>query len=77
MSVVIVVSLISAGLLMFTYKSTQFRWQGFVLVLAASFLAGLRCQYRIIPLYMSLMSHPSICRCLRHLFDKQGHWLSC
>lgn len=43
-SVIFVVCLISSGLLMFTYKSTQFRWEGFVLVLAASFLAGLRCK---------------------------------
>ena len=42
-SVVGVVVLISIGLFMFTYKSTQFRWEGFALVLAASFLAGLRC----------------------------------
>lgn len=42
-SVVSVVCLISSGLLMFTYKSTQFRWEGFLLVIAASFLGGLRC----------------------------------
>ena len=44
-SVISIVFLISIGLLMFTYKSTQFRWEGFVLVLAASFLAGLRCKH--------------------------------
>jgi solute carrier family 35 protein C2 len=30
------------GLFMFTFQSTQFRWEGFVLVLSASFLGGLR-----------------------------------
>ena len=38
----IVVCLISMGLFMFTFQSTQFRWQGFVLALSASFLGGLR-----------------------------------
>lgn len=66
MSVVTVVCLISAGLLMFTYKSTQFRWQGFVLVLAASFLAGLRCQYPSPP-FPLLRSHRL----------SQGRWPRC
>lgn len=37
-----VVLLIAGGLFMFTYKSTQFNAQGFVLVLCASFLGGIR-----------------------------------
>lgn len=73
MSVVIVVSLISAGLLMFTYKSTQFRWQGFVLVLVASFLAGLRCQY---PLSLCLLPCHS-CFTLSFASHCQGHWHRC
>eukprot|EP00057_Strongylocentrotus_purpuratus_P024294 XP_011678768.1 PREDICTED: solute carrier family 35 member C2 [Strongylocentrotus purpuratus] len=39
---VIIVVLIAVGLFMFTYESTQFNLEGFVLVLAASFLSGLR-----------------------------------
>lgn len=39
---VIIVMLIAVGLFMFTYESTQFNLEGFVLVLAASFLSGLR-----------------------------------
>ncbi|NXO96092.1 S35C2 protein, partial [Certhia brachydactyla] len=38
----LVVLLIAGGLFMFTYKSTQFNAQGFVLVLCASFLGGIR-----------------------------------
>lgn len=41
-SLIIVVALISIGLFMFTYQSTQFNLEGFLLVLSASFLAGLR-----------------------------------
>lgn len=41
-SLIIVVALISSGLFMFTYQSTQFNLEGFLLVLSASFLAGLR-----------------------------------
>ena len=37
-SIVIIVSLISSGLVMFTYKSNQFELEGFLLVLTASFL---------------------------------------
>ncbi|XP_008316509.1 solute carrier family 35 member C2 [Cynoglossus semilaevis] len=37
-----VVLLISSGLFMFTYKSTQFNVEGFVLVLLASFIGGIR-----------------------------------
>lgn len=39
---VLVVLLISCGLFMFTYKSTQFNLEGFVLVLLASFVGGIR-----------------------------------
>ncbi|KAK7884036.1 hypothetical protein WMY93_027159 [Mugilogobius chulae] len=39
---VLVVLLISSGLFMFTYKSTQFNLEGFILVLLASFLGGIR-----------------------------------
>lgn len=39
---VIVVLLISCGLFMFTYKSTQFNLEGFVMVLLASFIGGIR-----------------------------------
>ncbi|XP_067142163.1 solute carrier family 35 member C2-like isoform X2 [Centruroides vittatus] len=41
-SLVAVVLLIAVGLFMFTYQSTQFNLQGFLLVLSASFLAGFR-----------------------------------
>jgi len=41
-SLVFIVSLISGGLAMFTYKSTQFHLFGFCLVLAASVLSGFR-----------------------------------
>ncbi|XP_068556865.1 solute carrier family 35 member C2 isoform X4 [Anas acuta] len=41
-ALVLVVLLIAGGLFMFTYKSTQFNTQGFVLVLCASFLGGVR-----------------------------------
>lgn len=41
----VIVCLISAGLFMFTFQSTQFRWQGFLLALSASFLGGLRCEH--------------------------------
>ncbi|XP_054165384.1 solute carrier family 35 member C2-like isoform X2 [Oppia nitens] len=41
-SLIIVVFLISIGLFMFTYHSTQFQIQGFLLVLSASLLGGLR-----------------------------------
>lgn len=39
---VVVVLLISCGLFMFTYKSTQFNLEGFVMVLLASFIGGIR-----------------------------------
>lgn len=42
MALLLVVLLIAGGLFMFTYKSTQFNAQGFVLVLCASFLGGIR-----------------------------------
>ncbi|XP_074878490.1 solute carrier family 35 member C2 isoform X2 [Buteo buteo] len=41
-TLLLVVLLIAGGLFMFTYKSTQFNTQGFVLVLCASFLGGIR-----------------------------------
>lgn len=41
-ALVLVVVLIAGGLFMFTYKSTQFNTQGFMLVLCASFLGGVR-----------------------------------
>ncbi|XP_010128868.1 PREDICTED: solute carrier family 35 member C2 [Chlamydotis macqueenii] len=41
-ALLLVVLLIAGGLFMFTYKSTQFNTQGFVLVLCASFLGGIR-----------------------------------
>ncbi|KAM4891437.1 solute carrier family 35 member C2 isoform 2-T2 [Sylvia borin] len=41
-TLLLVVLLIAGGLFMFTYKSTQFNAQGFVLVLCASFLGGIR-----------------------------------
>ncbi|XP_048464350.1 solute carrier family 35 member C2 isoform X3 [Rhincodon typus] len=37
-----VILLIAGGLFMFTYKSTQFNMKGFILVLVASFLGGIR-----------------------------------
>ncbi|KFQ36559.1 Solute carrier family 35 member C2, partial [Merops nubicus] len=41
-TLLLVVLLIAGGLFMFTYKSTQFNAEGFVLVLCASFLGGIR-----------------------------------
>ena len=41
-SLVLVVLLISGGLFMFTYESTQFNMLGFLLVLTASVLSGVR-----------------------------------
>jgi len=41
-SLLLVVLLIAIGLFMFTYESTQFHTAGFILVLLASFLSGLR-----------------------------------
>ena len=38
----LVVILVSGGLFLFTYKSTQFNLGGFILVMSASFLSGLR-----------------------------------
>ncbi|XP_043566066.1 solute carrier family 35 member C2 isoform X1 [Chiloscyllium plagiosum] len=39
---IMVILLIAGGLFMFTYKSTQFNMKGFILVLVASFLGGIR-----------------------------------
>lgn len=39
---ILVVLLISGGLFMFTFESTQFNLEGFVMVLLASFLGGIR-----------------------------------
>nr|XP_015220302.1 PREDICTED: solute carrier family 35 member C2 [Lepisosteus oculatus]XP_015220303.1 PREDICTED: solute carrier family 35 member C2 [Lepisosteus oculatus]XP_015220304.1 PREDICTED: solute carrier family 35 member C2 [Lepisosteus oculatus] len=39
---IVVVLLIASGLFMFTYESTQFNMEGFVLVLLASFIGGIR-----------------------------------
>ncbi|XP_061592846.1 solute carrier family 35 member C2 [Cololabis saira] len=39
---ILVVLLISGGLFMFTYRATQFNLQGFLMVLLASFLGGIR-----------------------------------
>lgn len=39
---IIVVLLISGGLFMFTFESTQFNLEGFIMVLLASFLGGIR-----------------------------------
>ncbi|OQR77454.1 solute carrier family 35 member C2-like [Tropilaelaps mercedesae] len=41
-SLIVVVCLIGVGLFLFTYQSTQFNLEGFLLVLSASALAGLR-----------------------------------
>ncbi|KAI2798842.1 hypothetical protein BLOT_010823, partial [Blomia tropicalis] len=41
-SLLTIVGFISIGLFMFTYKSTQFQLNGFLLVLSASMLSGLR-----------------------------------
>lgn len=41
-SLIAVVTLIAIGLFLFTYQSTQFNLEGFLLVLSASALAGLR-----------------------------------
>nr|XP_014348272.1 PREDICTED: solute carrier family 35 member C2 isoform X2 [Latimeria chalumnae] len=41
-SLILVVLLIAGGLFMFTYESTQFNLEGFILVLAASFIGGIR-----------------------------------
>lgn len=39
---IVVVLLISCGLFMFTYESTQFNLEGFIMVLLASFIGGIR-----------------------------------
>lgn len=39
---VLVVLLIASGLFMFTLKSTQFNLEGFLMVLLASFIGGIR-----------------------------------
>ena len=39
-SLVVIVLMISTGLAMFTYKSTDFVFIGFIMVLSASFLSG-------------------------------------
>lgn len=39
---ILVVLLISGGLFMFTFESTQFNLEGFIMVLLASFLGGIR-----------------------------------
>lgn len=39
---ILVVILISSGLFMFTYESTQFNLEGFLMVLLASFIGGIR-----------------------------------
>ena len=41
-SLILIVFMISAGLAMFTYKSTEFVLAGFLMVLSASFLSGIR-----------------------------------
>lgn len=41
-SLVVIVLMISTGLAMFTYKSTDFVFIGFMMVLSASFLSGIR-----------------------------------
>ena len=41
-SLIFVILLISSGLFMFVYKSSQFNLEGFLLVLSASFLGGIR-----------------------------------
>nr|AKN21648.1 slc35c-4 [Schmidtea mediterranea] len=41
-SLIFVILFIACGLLMFTYKSTQFHLQGFLLCLSASMLSGIR-----------------------------------
>ncbi|KAL5022679.1 hypothetical protein ScPMuIL_001834 [Solemya velum] len=41
-SLILIVLLISGGLFMFTYHSTQFNLEGFIMVMAASSLSGLR-----------------------------------
>ena len=40
-SLIVIVLMISAGLAMFTYKSTDFVFAGFFMVLSASFLSGM------------------------------------
>ena len=39
-SLIVIVLMISSGLAMFTYKSTDFVFVGFFMVLSASFLSG-------------------------------------
>jgi len=41
-SLIIVVCLIAGGLFLFVYESSQFDLEGFILVLTASFLGGIR-----------------------------------
>lgn len=58
LSLIVIVSLISIGLFMFTYKSTQFQLNGFLLVLSASMLSGLRWT-----LSQKLMQRKESCMC--------------
>ncbi|KPM09781.1 Triose-phosphate Transporter-like protein [Sarcoptes scabiei] len=60
LSLIFVVSLISIGLFMFTYKSTQFQLNGFLLVLSASMLSGFRwtLSQKLMQRKESALAHP-------------------
>ncbi|XP_075589641.1 solute carrier family 35 member C2 isoform X1 [Dermatophagoides farinae] len=68
LSLIVIVSLISIGLFMFTYKSTQFQLNGFLLVLSASMLSGLRWT-----LSQKLMQRKESCMSLSHPIDMMYH----
>ncbi len=62
-----VVILIVTGLLMFTYKSTAFNLEGFILVLSASVITGLRwscAQITIQKEQLGVVCGVSVCVCV-------------
>ncbi|KAM6053785.1 solute carrier family 35 member C2 isoform 6-T8 [Chlamydotis macqueenii] len=71
-ALLLVVLLIAGGLFMFTYKSTQFNTQGFVLVLCASFLGGIRWTLTQILMQKAELAPPPL-PCTRETHLPWGH----
>uniref|UniRef100_H2YKG6 Sugar phosphate transporter domain-containing protein n=1 Tax=Ciona savignyi TaxID=51511 RepID=H2YKG6_CIOSA len=63
-SIIFVVLLISGGLFMFVFESTQFNLEGFVLVLSASFIGGIRWTLSQILTQKQELGYMEINRCL-------------
>ena len=57
----VVIGLISLGLFMFTYKSTSFNLFGFILVMSASAIGGLRWVLAQILLQRESLGHWILC----------------